>query len=497
MEKSAGRGLLKRTQSFLMALAAVPLLLALVSYYASVQHARSVAAAFATGGFVLSLDDLLSTVQDAETGQRGYLITGSGLYLAPYLRAKDQVRERLSDAMGFARTAGVEFSHWSALRTAINEKMDELDLTIKLHDSGKPEAALNVVRSGRGQQEMSQIRQIISRLRTDQIELYERRDQEQLLAERHLRITLSFGVLLAIFLLLSAFRLGVLYLRERDQAEKEILSLYEKLELRVLERTAELEARTRLSEAQAKELERSNADLTQFAYIASHDLQEPLRMVASYVGMLSKRYGTALDDSARSYMQFAMDGASRMQALINDLLSYARAGTQAISKKEIPFERIMEQALASLRLTIEETSAVIEHASLPVVELDELKMTQVVQNLLSNAIKFRRNGTPPRIRVSAERRGTDWLFSIADNGIGFDPKYQDRIFEVFQRLHGVGKYSGNGIGLSISRRIVEHHGGRLWADSTPGVGSTFFFTLAAQEDFRSEPKRKRAVQENR
>ncbi len=496
MEKSAGRGLLKRTQSFLMALAAVPLLLALVSYYASVQHARSVAAAFATGGFVLSLDDLLSTVQDAETGQRGYLITGSGLYLAPYLRAKNQVRERLSDAMGLARTAGVKFSQWNALRAAIDDKMDELELTIKLHDSGKPEAALDEVRSGRGQRQMVRIRQIIGQLRTEQINLYEGRDHEQLLGERRLRIILSAGVLLAIVLLLSAFRLGVLYLRERDQAEKEILSLYEKLELRVLERTAELEARTRFSEAQAKELERSNADLAQFAYIASHDLQEPLRMVASYVGMLSKRYGAALDDSARTYMQFAMDGASRMHALINDLLSYARAGTQAITKKQIPFERIMEQALASLRLTIGETSAVIDYASLPVVELDEVKMTQVVQNLLSNAIKFRRNGTPPRIRVSAERRGAEWLFSVADNGIGFDPKYQDRIFEVFQRLHGLGKYSGNGIGLSICRRIVEHHGGRLWADSRPGVGSTFFFTLAAGEEFKNERRSRRVVKEN-
>lgn len=497
MEKSAGKGLLKRTQSFLIALAAVPLLLAIVSYYASVQHAKSVASELATGEFVLSLDDLLTTVQDAETGQRGYLITGSGLYLAPYLRAKDQVRERLSDAMGFARTAGVEFPHWNVLRTAIDAKMEELELTVKLRDAGQVDAALNEVRGGSGQQRMAQVRQIISQLKTDQIAVFERRDEEQLLNERRLRITLSVGVVLAIVLLLSAFRLGVLYLRERSLSDAEILGLYEKLELRVVERTAELEARTRFSEAQAKELERSNADLAQFAYIASHDLQEPLRMVASYVGMLSKHYGAALDDSARTYMQFAMDGASRMQALINDLLSYARAGTQAIAKKQISFERIMEQALASLRLTIEETSAVVEYARLPVVELDEVKMTQVVQNLVSNAIKFRRNGTPPRIRVSAERRGSDWLFSIADNGIGFDPKYQDRIFEVFQRLHGVGKYSGNGIGLSICRRIVEHHGGRLWADSRPGVGSTFFFTLAAGEDFESERRGTRLVKENR
>ncbi|MBV8867399.1 MAG: CHASE3 domain-containing protein [Acidobacteriaceae bacterium] len=497
MEKSNGRGLLKRTQFFLIALAAVPLLLALVTYYASVQHAKSVAAALATGEFILSLDDLYSTVQDAETGQRGYLITGSGLYLAPYLRAKDQVRENLATAMSLASLAGVHFPHWRALQAAIDDKMDELELTLKLRDSGKPDAALDQVRTNRGQQHMAQIREIIGQLKAEQVQVYERRDQEQLLREKRLRIILSMGVVLAIALLLCAFRLGILYLRERDQAEAEILDLYERLELRVLERTAELEARTRFSEAQAKELERSNADLAQFASIASHDLQEPLRMVASYVGMLSKRYGTSLDDTARTYMQFAVDGASRMQALINDLLSYARAGTQAITRAQVPFERVMERALASLRLTIEETSAIIDYGHLPVVELDELKMTQVIQNLFSNAIKFRKNGTPPQISVSAERRGADWLFSVADNGIGFDPKYHDRIFEVFQRLHGLGRYAGNGIGLSICRRIIEHHGGRLWADSKPGEGSTFFFTLPAGEEFRSEWRSARIHKENR
>ncbi len=497
MEKSAGKGLLKRTQSFLIALAFVPLLLALVTYYASLQHAKSVAATLATDKFILGIDELFSTVQDAETGQRGYLLTGSGLYLAPYLRAKDQVQHRLSTAMHLASQAGVEPSRWNALRTAIENKMDELELTIKLRETEKPDAALNEVRTNRGQQEMAQIRQIVGELKAGQVRVYETRYREQLLNERLLRIALTVGVVLAIVLLVAAFRLGMLYLSERDQAEAEILALYQELELRVLERTNELEARTRLSEAQARELARSNADLAQFASVASHDLQEPLRMVASYVGMLSKRYGTALDDTARTYMQFAMDGAARMQTLISDLLSYAQAGTQAITKKLVPFERVIEEAVASLRLTIQETSAVIDYGNLPVVQLDEVKMTQVVQNLLSNAIKFRKSDTPPRIKVSAERAGPDWLFFFADNGIGFDPKHRERIFEVFQRLHGLGRYPGNGIGLSICRRIVEHHGGRLWAESSPGVGSTFFFTLSAGDELRSERRGTRIVKETR
>ncbi len=497
MEKSAGKRLLKSTQLFLVGLAAIPLLLALVIYYASVQHAKSVAATLATTRFILRLDDLFSTIQDAETGQRGYLMTGSGLYLAPYFRAKDQVDERLSAVTKLAPQAGVKSARLVALRTAINEKMDELELTVKLRESGKPDAALNEIRTDRGQQEMAQIRQIVGDLKAEQVRAYETRYGEQMLNERYLRIALTVGVILSVALLIAAFRLGVLYLRQRGEADAEILGLYENLEIRVLERTAELEARTQISEAQARELQRSNRDLAQFASVASHDLQEPLRMVSSFLGMLSKRYGTVLDDTGRTYIKFATDGAARMQALINDLLSYARAGTQAISKQQISFERVVEQAIANLRLVIRETSAVIDLGSLPVVEVDEVKMTQVVQNLLSNAIKFRKPDTPPRIRISAERRGSDWLFCVADNGIGFDPKYQDRIFEVFQRLHGLGRYPGNGIGLSICRRIVEHHGGRLWADSKPGEGSTFFFTVAAPAESRSERKNTTILKENR
>lgn len=201
MEKSVGRGLLKRTQFFLIALAAVPLLLAIVTYGASVQHAKSVAATLAIDKFILSLDDLLSTVQDAEPGQRGYLMTGSGLYLAPYLRAKDQVHQRLATAMALASRAEVPFSRWNFLRAAIDERMDELELTVKLRESGKPDAALNEVRTNRGQQAMAEIRQIIGELKAKQVAVYESRYREQVLNEKRLRIALTVGVVLAIILL--------------------------------------------------------------------------------------------------------------------------------------------------------------------------------------------------------------------------------------------------------------------------------------------------------
>jgi light-regulated signal transduction histidine kinase (bacteriophytochrome) len=200
-------------------------------------------------------------------------------------------------------------------------------------------------------------------------------------------------------------------------------------------------------------------------------------MVGSYMGLLARRYQGKLDESADRYIQFAVEGASRMQALIADLLTYSRAGTQAIEKKPTPFQRIVETALSNLEVAIRESGAQIRCGNLPTVEADETKLVQVVQNLIGNAIKFRKPDVTPAVEITASQVDSRWLFSVADNGIGFEPKYTDRIFQVFQRLHTVGRYPGNGIGLAISRRIIEHHGGELWADSQPEVGSTFFFTL--------------------
>lgn len=200
-------------------------------------------------------------------------------------------------------------------------------------------------------------------------------------------------------------------------------------------------------------------------------------MVASYLELLVRRYKGRLDSNADEYIEFAVDGARRMQELINDLLAYSRAGTERIEKRPASFRDIVERALANLDLAIRESSAVVRYGDLPVIQADEIKLTLVVQNLIGNSIKFRKADTPPEIAVTATPRDSEWVFAIDDNGIGFEPKYADRIFQMFQRLHGVNNYTGNGIGLAICRRIIEHHGGRLWAESEPGAGSTFFFTL--------------------
>ena len=241
---------------------------------------------------------------------------------------------------------------------------------------------------------------------------------------------------------------------------------------------------TRLKEAEEKlketmkRLEESNRELEQFAYVASHDLQEPLRMVASYTQLLARRYKDKLDSDANEFIGYAVDGAVRMQRLINDLLAYSRVTTRGKPFESVDSKAVLEEALANLKVVIEETGAEVTHGELPEVRGDRTQLARVFQNFVSNAIKFRREDAP-RVHVSAERQGKEWVFGVRDNGIGIDPKYSDRIFVIFQRLHGREEYAGTGIGLAVCARIVDRHGGRIWVESTAGTGSTFYFTLRA------------------
>jgi PAS domain S-box-containing protein len=225
------------------------------------------------------------------------------------------------------------------------------------------------------------------------------------------------------------------------------------------------------------ELKRSNDELKHFAYVASHDLQEPLRMVASYTQLLARRYRGKLDNDADEFIAYAVDGCNRMQQMIRDLLTYSSAGTAATTLQTISSELALQVALTNLRVAIEESGALVSHDSLPTVTTDNTQLTQVFQNLIGNAIKYRSSGVP-RIHISAGSDGRrERIFSVRDNGMGIDPQYFDRIFVLFQRLHGRGEFAGTGIGLSICKKILERLGGRIWVESQLDQGSTFHFAL--------------------
>ena len=230
-----------------------------------------------------------------------------------------------------------------------------------------------------------------------------------------------------------------------------------------------------------EELNRSNEELGQFAYIASHDLQEPLRMVASYTTLLGRRYKGKLDADADEFIGFAVDAAGRMQRLIQDLLTYSRVGSARTQLSETSSEQALQQALLNLRSSIEESGALVTHDPLPSVVADEVQLIQLFQNLVGNGIKYRRPGVV-EIHIAAERSGVQkWKFSVRDNGLGIEPQYFEKIFGMFQRLHKRTEYEGTGIGLAVCKRIVERHGGNISVESQPGHGSTFQFELAASE----------------
>ena len=310
-----------------------------------------------------------------------------------------------------------------------------------------------------------------------------------ILADEEVRLRIDYLVELAVFL------------AEAGLNKMRLQELMQSLEARIEERTRDLkdsqiatlkmaqdaeEARQVAQKANEKlkgamdELNRSNKELQQFAYVASHDLQEPLRMVASYTELLKERYKGKLDAKADKYIGYAVDGAKRMQGLINDLLVLSRVNTHGKSFDKIDGNAIVEKALWALSKAIEEKQAQIQVDRLPTIMGDDGQLIQLFQNLIGNAIKFH-GAENPVVKVGAKKENAKWVFSVQDNGIGIDPIFFDRVFVIFQRLHGRDAYQGSGIGLAISKKIVERHGGKLWVESEPGKGSVFYFSLIAAE----------------
>ena len=399
------------------------------------------------------LERLLSELKDIEVSQREFILIGG----EQPLQTIEVTRNQIDEDTQYLRSAGADPRSLDLLAELIPQKMTEIQKTVELRRQSGVEAASQELLTNRGHQAMDDIRVVVRHLMAEEARRLKARSDEQ--QTRFVR-TLE---LFAMVLLLNIALIWLLYFLQRRENERTRI-VNEDLERRVAIRT--------------EELQRSNEDLQQFAYVASHDLREPLRMISSYTTLLQRRYAGKFDEDADAFINFIVDGVRRMNALIQDLLEYSRAG----AGKDEPFtdvnvDGILRSVLANLKVTIAEAKASVSWDNIPdVVPYDSMQLTQIFQNLIANAIKYRTNDRRPVVKVTSEKRGGELVFSVRDNGIGIEPEYTDKIFGIFQRLHGK-EFEGTGIGLAMVKRIVERHGGRVWVESTPGVGSTFYFTV--------------------
>ncbi len=462
--------------------------------------------------------ELENALVNEESGVRGYLIAGKREYLAPYLAGLAAERHAYAELRSreqavtpaVARKAQTVRSQAEAWRRGFVAPA----LASSRHGLASARLELSSSRSMRrrslalnleGKRLFDGVRSSLTRLHAALLheDITTRRRVNQAASELQLLLVLAailvLGGVLGAWLVLRAsitrplLRLGSQARRvgggefatplQVAAGPREIADLgteIESMRERIVTELASVQAAHRQVEQQARELSRSNAELEQFAYVASHDLREPLRKIASFCEALQRRYGGRLDARADQYIEFAVDGARRMQSLIDDLLTFSRVGSGDGAKELLPLAEALDAARTALAGSIEQSGAEISAGQLPRVQGDRALLGSLFQNLISNAVKFR-GASPPRVRIEAQRRGQEWEVSCADNGIGVGPDQAERIFLVFQRLHPRQAYEGSGIGLSLARKIVEHHGGRIWLDAAYEGGACFRFTLPVVE----------------
>jgi signal transduction histidine kinase len=442
------------------------------------------------------VNELNRALLDQETGVRGFVLTSQDDFLAPYLDGQKaetettaSLRELVGDVNGRVSRIEVLARQWRS------EYAEPTVAGVK--QSGAGGAAAGDIE--RGKVLFDQLRAEVSALRTD-IGGFARQAREDLdeVAKVVLWLVIGMGVLLVVAiggLSVLLHRLLVAPLANLAAHTRQVASgdfeheidADGPLETVMLGEDVNAMRRRIVQELEAldqrsAELQRSNAELEQFAYVASHDLQEPLRKVASFCQLLQRRYGGQLDERADQYIDFAVDGAKRMQGLINDLLAFSRVGRITRERTMIDLDELVSQVVENFSDRIEETGATIVVGDLPSVRGEATLLSAVFQNLISNALKFR-GSSAPEITIGAERDGEVWKFSVRDNGIGIEPEYSDRIFVIFQRLHPKDAYPGTGIGLAMCRKIVEYHGGTIWLKTDVDSGTQFEFTLpVAAED---------------
>ncbi|MEV4613159.1 CHASE3 domain-containing protein [Kitasatospora sp. NPDC049258] len=446
---------------------------------------------------------LESAVLNQETGIRGYGLTGEPAFIAPYqqgLTDQDAQTTRLADLL---KDDAPALDDLADVRRAISTWQEEIARPVAASPPGAPSPAAAAL-AARGKEAFDDVRAQLSsqqdRLRADRT-----RARDDLMSTLTLRNwvfgAIAILIVVLVTLVFEGLRRGINRPLERLGADARVIAggdfghpitatgpadlrrLSGEIDLmrRRLVRELAFTEQARLHlDAQAADLQRSNTELEQFAYVASHDLQEPLRKVSSFTQLLQRRYGGQLDAKADQYIEFAVDGANRMQTLINDLLDFSRVGRLHHAHKEVDLDKVLEQTLATLSVGIEEAGARITHDPLPDVVADPTQMGMLWQNLIGNAVKFRHPGREPHIHITAEREGPLWRFAVTDNGIGIAPEFAEKVFLIFQRLHTKDAYSGSGIGLAMCKKIVEFHGGTITVDPDHRDGTRITFTLAPE-----------------
>jgi signal transduction histidine kinase len=419
------------------------------------------------------IDELRSLAYDVQAGERGFLLFGDEHYRLPFEQANSSLPSQIDSCERYAKDEA------PALRTQVDsivglvkKRFEQANQVMNTQRAQGFAPALDVAKSNGSEETMNAIRLKIGVLQNQ----LDREKSDYLDSQRRLNhwrfIFFAAGTLVLIGVMIWLYNDMVAYLQARDEAHAKLEKLNAELEGRIEERT--------------RDLTQANEELQQFAYVASHDLQEPLRTITSFTQLLATRYQGRLDEDADEFIGYIVTSSRRMTDLINGLLALVRLRKAGQAVVPISFERLLEEAEITLQAAIRESQAEIQHGPLPALAVDKVQFSQVLQNLISNAIKYRRE-EPPLIRVEAQRDGSNWIFSVSDNGRGFNQQFAERIFGIFQRLHS-RDVEGTGMGLSISRKILERHGGRIWAQSREGAGSTFYFSLPVSLEVSRQPR---------
>lgn len=452
---------------------------------------------------IAGFQQILSVVKDAETGQRGYIITGHDVYLAPYHEALTNIDSQLVNARRLTADNSVHQQDLSTLEGMIRRRFMILERNIILRREQGIEVASNAIMEGVGKQIMDSIRFTVASMEKHERAILAVRMEELKVSGDQAIFTFIVANVVGVILVIIVYILLNRDVRMRMQREQEMRVAHGELENRVRERTAELtesnaaltaeisirrRAEARLQEFTI-ELERSNRELQDFAFVASHDLQEPLRKIQAFGDRLKTKYADHLDEGGRDYVGRMQAAAHRMHTLINDLLSFSRVSSKGQPLVPVNLGTIAHEVLGDLEVRIQQTGGHVEIDGLPSVEADAVQMRQLFQNLIGNALKFHRPGVAPHVVVRGEiippvsdMASPLCEIRVQDNGIGFDEQYIEKIFTPFQRLHSRTEYEGTGMGLAVCRKIVERHKGSITAHSLPGSGTTFIVQLPVRQN---------------